>query len=258
MIANQNFAEFQFVNLDNAKINKALKMIQDNHFNLYSQLTTDTVFGVVRSQRDQSLIYACYLRADGSYGCQTQNLNSCGGLRGSLCKHIIVLLNYMANFPATRSILQSWINKTLPNKPCNDKNISAFIFSKFQEATGYQMQNFGNFGFDELPILENIEVNEVLHTFAPHIVNSPRPSSITIIESHVSLENSVSSPINLQLNYVLCMGDRRREQTNNLGNWHNCKKCNNWICPECFDLFMSETENCPSEILGLKRHKFMI
>ena len=31
-------------------------------------------------------------KADGTYACCTQNLNPCGGLRGKLCKHLLVLI----------------------------------------------------------------------------------------------------------------------------------------------------------------------
>ena len=48
--------------------------------------------GVVKSQSSKDLVYSCRLAADGAFGCCTQNLRPCGGLRGALCKHLLVLI----------------------------------------------------------------------------------------------------------------------------------------------------------------------
>ncbi|MCB9686169.1 MAG: hypothetical protein H6735_14100 [Alphaproteobacteria bacterium] len=45
----------------------------------------------MKSQNDPSLVYSCRITYEGDYSCCTQNLNVCGGLRGSVCKHILVL-----------------------------------------------------------------------------------------------------------------------------------------------------------------------
>ena len=55
-------------------------------------LRHDHLVGVVKSQSDPDLVYSCRLNKDGDYACCTQNLNVCGGLRGALCKHLLVLI----------------------------------------------------------------------------------------------------------------------------------------------------------------------
>jgi uncharacterized protein YjbI with pentapeptide repeats len=77
---------------DAAKLSKALKMLKADRFRLYAQTADDHFVGVVKSQGDPDLVYSCRLNADGTYACCTQNLNICGGLRGSLCKHLLVLV----------------------------------------------------------------------------------------------------------------------------------------------------------------------
>jgi hypothetical protein len=47
---------------------------------------------VVKSQSSPTLVYSCRLTSEGKYSCCTQNLNACGGLRGSPCKHLLVLI----------------------------------------------------------------------------------------------------------------------------------------------------------------------
>jgi len=68
---------------DAAKLSKALSMLKADRFKLYAQVADDFLTGVVKSQNDPNLVYSCRLAADGSYACCTQNLNICGGLRGS-------------------------------------------------------------------------------------------------------------------------------------------------------------------------------
>ncbi|HEY1066375.1 MAG TPA: pentapeptide repeat-containing protein, partial [Pirellulales bacterium] len=78
-------------NVDKAKIDKALKMLKAERFELFVDVKEDHLVGVVKSQSDPDLVYACRLASDGSYQCCTQNLNVCGGLRGTPCKHLLVL-----------------------------------------------------------------------------------------------------------------------------------------------------------------------
>jgi uncharacterized protein YjbI with pentapeptide repeats len=77
---------------DAAKLAKAMSMLQAERFQLFAKVTADHLVGVVKSQSSRDLVYACRLGADGKYACCTQNLNVCGGLRGSPCKHLLVLV----------------------------------------------------------------------------------------------------------------------------------------------------------------------
>src|SRR5262245_4010536 len=78
--------------VDASRLSKALAMLKAERFELFSQVESDSVVGVVKSQTNRDLVYSCRLAADGSFACCTQNLNACGGLRGALCKHLLVLV----------------------------------------------------------------------------------------------------------------------------------------------------------------------
>ena len=77
---------------DSSRLSKALSMLKAKRFQLYAQVTDDALVGVVKSQTDRDLVYSCRLNQDGSFACCTQNLRPCGGLRGALCKHLLVLI----------------------------------------------------------------------------------------------------------------------------------------------------------------------
>ena len=67
-------------------------MLKAERFQLFAEVTDDRVVGEVKSQSSKDLVYSCRLASDGRFGCCTQNLNVCGGLRGALCKHLLVLI----------------------------------------------------------------------------------------------------------------------------------------------------------------------
>jgi hypothetical protein len=77
---------------DSAKLDKATSMLKAEKFRLYAKVQGDHLVGVVKSQTNPDLVYSCRLGSDGNYACCTQNLNICGGLRGSPCKHLLVLI----------------------------------------------------------------------------------------------------------------------------------------------------------------------
>jgi hypothetical protein len=77
---------------DPSRMDKVVKMLRADRFQLFSEVKDDLVTGVVKSQTDADLVYACRLSASGEFCCCTQNLFACGGLRGALCKHLLVLL----------------------------------------------------------------------------------------------------------------------------------------------------------------------
>jgi hypothetical protein len=75
-----------------ARLTKALKMLKTDRFQLYSRVDKKSLIGVVKSQTNPDLIYSCRLAKDGVFACCTQNMNLCGGLRGAICKHLLVLI----------------------------------------------------------------------------------------------------------------------------------------------------------------------
>ena|SRR6266481_4556614 len=120
---------------DAAKLSKALAMLKADRFKLYAQVADDFLTGVVKSQNDPNLVYSCRLAADGSYGCCTQNLNICGGLRGSLCKHLLVLIVGLSKSgeldPTT---VYGWIEGSRGQKPALDKDIMSETFLRYKGA----------------------------------------------------------------------------------------------------------------------------
>jgi len=97
-------------------------MLKRSGFQLYSDITGEHLAGVVKSQTDAELVYACRLDAAGNYACCTQNLNICGGLRGSICKHLLVLIIGLVKAgeldPRT---IDQWIAKSHFGKPVLDQ-----------------------------------------------------------------------------------------------------------------------------------------
>lgn len=73
-------------------VDTALKMLKQKKISIYGDPADDAICGMVESQTDKDLIYACRIDANGDFSCCSQNLRPCGGLQGSLCKHIIVLV----------------------------------------------------------------------------------------------------------------------------------------------------------------------
>lgn len=77
---------------DRAKLSKAEAMLRADKFQLFADVQSEFVSGVVRAQSDPSRIYACRLASDGRFSCCTQNLIMCVGSRRSACKHLLVLV----------------------------------------------------------------------------------------------------------------------------------------------------------------------
>jgi uncharacterized protein YjbI with pentapeptide repeats len=120
---------------DSAKLAKALSMLKADRFRLYAQVGDDHFVGVVKSQSDADLVYSCRLNADGTYACCTQNLNICGGLRGSLCKHLLVLIvGLTKSGELDPNVTDAWIRLSKTNKPALDKDAMSETFLRYKGA----------------------------------------------------------------------------------------------------------------------------
>jgi uncharacterized protein YjbI with pentapeptide repeats len=121
--------------IEKPKIDKATKMLKASGFKLFNDISDQCVSGVVKSQTDPDLVYACRVDHEGHYSCCTQNLNVCGGLRGSICKHLLVLIVGLVQAgeldPTT---IDFWIAKTLHVKAELDKENMGAIFIKYKGA----------------------------------------------------------------------------------------------------------------------------
>jgi uncharacterized protein YjbI with pentapeptide repeats len=120
---------------DASKLAKALAMLKADRFRLYAQVTDDHFVGVVKSQSSADLVYSCRLNGDGTYACCTQNLNICGGLRGSLCKHLLVLIVGLAKAgDLDPNVIDTWIRLSKTNKPALDKDAMSETFLRYKGA----------------------------------------------------------------------------------------------------------------------------
>ncbi|AKU93943.1 hypothetical protein AKJ09_00607 [Labilithrix luteola] len=117
------------------RMDKVRKMLKADRFQLFSEVTDGHVTGVVKSQTDASLFYACKISDQGAFMCCTQNLNVCGGLRGKPCKHLLVLLVGLAQAGAADAdVLSKWAKSAAGKKPALDKDAMSATFVKYKGA----------------------------------------------------------------------------------------------------------------------------
>jgi uncharacterized protein YjbI with pentapeptide repeats len=126
------FMQFISTEYDQARVAKAVSMLKKSTFELFVEQNSLGMFGVVKSQSDEELIYACKLGTDGTFGCCTQNLNACGGLRSALCKHILVLvigLVRAGELDPTDCAHRIVVSKQL--KPSIDRDLMSDVFVRY-------------------------------------------------------------------------------------------------------------------------------
>jgi len=121
---------------DNARMNKALDMLRAERFQLFTELNDDHLTGVVKSQTNSSLFYACKIDKNGNFMCCTQNLVRCGGLGKSLpCKHLLVLMVGLAKSGgADATVLSGWAKNVSSSKLKIDKDAMSATFIKYKGA----------------------------------------------------------------------------------------------------------------------------
>jgi uncharacterized protein YjbI with pentapeptide repeats len=117
------------------RLANARAMLKADRFQLFAEVTGDSVVGVVKSQSDPKLVYSCRLASDGAFGCCTQNLRPCGGLGGALCKHLLVLVVGLAKAgkldPAT---VDGWIDASRTRKPDADRDALSATLIRYKGA----------------------------------------------------------------------------------------------------------------------------
>lgn len=127
------FIEHLRSNFDRSRLDKALSMLKAESFQLYCRVNDECVTGVVKSQTDAELLYSCRLSSSGTFACCTQNLNACGGLRGALCKHILVLVIGLTKagqlLPTTAA---HWVLASKVEAPLLDKDVMADSFIQYK------------------------------------------------------------------------------------------------------------------------------
>lgn len=118
-----------------ARMDKAGSMLKAERFQLFAEVKDTGIVGIVKSQSSGDLVYSCRLNADGAFGCCTQNLRPCGGLRGALCKHLLVLIVGLAKAgqldPATVNL---WVDLSGGQKPAIDEESMSATFLRYKGA----------------------------------------------------------------------------------------------------------------------------
>jgi uncharacterized protein YjbI with pentapeptide repeats len=119
--------------IDPGRLGKALAMLKAERFQLFAEVKDDSLVGVVKSQSSADLVYSCRLTAEGKFSCCTQNLFACGGLRGALCKHLLVLVVGLTKAgqldPAT---VDAWVEASKQQKPHLDKDVMSDTFVRYK------------------------------------------------------------------------------------------------------------------------------
>jgi hypothetical protein len=73
------------------KLQRALQMFQKSKNILFIRPDADGIVGIIKSQTKEDLDYSISINSK-TYFCGTQNIHICGGLRGQICKHILLAL----------------------------------------------------------------------------------------------------------------------------------------------------------------------
>ncbi len=115
---------------DEKKIQKAMKMLQKETFQLYANTSDSRVVGVVRSQTGSDTVYAPWIEGTGKYGCSTIDLQDCMGLQGRMCKHLLVLLMGLVRTEVIDGLKTcEWLTKASRKRPTpeGEHAVEAFL-----------------------------------------------------------------------------------------------------------------------------------
>ena len=120
---------------DASRMQKVTNLLRAERFQLFSEVTGEHVTGVVKSQTDASLVYACRLDHAGEFFCCTQNLKHCGGLRGALCKHLLVLLvGLTQSGELDPTLAHRWAKASRATKPALDSDAATATLVRYKGA----------------------------------------------------------------------------------------------------------------------------
>jgi hypothetical protein len=131
----ETFLQRLGMGIDKDRLKKSLIMLKKDRFELFSEVKDDSVYGIVKSQTDKDLVYSCRLTSEGHYSCCTQNLNVCGGLRGAICKHILVLILGLAKAnELDPDKADLWTRASATHQAKLDKDIASQTFLRYKGA----------------------------------------------------------------------------------------------------------------------------
>ncbi|OLS26726.1 MAG: hypothetical protein HeimC3_08280 [Candidatus Heimdallarchaeota archaeon LC_3] len=313
MYTNHSGVSFlQNLPVNSAKINKAFRMLERDRLSFFGHVTSDTIYGVVKSQTNRELTYGCWLRADGSFACHTNKLNTCGGLRGSICKHILVVIGQFSQYEDLQEILRIWVQNSLRNSSSTrSKSLTKYVFQQYIESTGINLevnenidigefdQVQGNYEFYQpeiidleniipqwdtvgrripqlpqerrRPFWQDIGTRETRYYIRPQyrkkkvregkvkiIGISEENRNRPLLEVHQSIDGNLKNISQLELNYLMCIADRKREKYVKAieQEWSQCNVCKSWVCKDCYNTFRVNSNICIGSMLGFTQHKF--
>jgi hypothetical protein len=121
--------------VDPKRLARALEMLKAERFQLYAQVEETELCGVVKSQTDEGLVYSCRLDADGHFGCCSQDLELCLGLRNALCKHILVLVvGLTRSKQIDPAMVGRWVKASRRHKAKVDQEAMSEVFLRYKSA----------------------------------------------------------------------------------------------------------------------------
>jgi uncharacterized protein YjbI with pentapeptide repeats len=127
----EQFIQQLYGKVEKARLEKAGLMLKAERFQLFAEVNDDALVGVVKSQTNKDLVYSCRLASDGEYCCCTQNLRPCGGLRGALCKHLLVLIIGLAKAGRLDvAKVDHWVNLS-----CTKRFVIFFLYKDVMSET---------------------------------------------------------------------------------------------------------------------------
>jgi len=131
----ETFMELLGERTDKSRLDKATKMLKAEKFQLFADVKSDSLAGIVKSQNDPDLVYSCRLTSEGAFACCTQNLNPCGGLRGALCKHLLVLIvGLTKGSQLDPTEVNKWVASSRLHQPALNKDVMTEILLKYKGA----------------------------------------------------------------------------------------------------------------------------
>lgn len=131
----EEFLELLQDEVDDSRMQKGGSMLRLERFQLFAEVKDNRLLGIVKSHSSSEVAYSCRLTAEGGLGCCAQNLRRCGGLRGALCKHRLVLIVGLAKAgrldPAT---VVHWIDLSRRQKPAIEEAEMSATFPRHKGA----------------------------------------------------------------------------------------------------------------------------
>ncbi len=117
------------------QLESALKTLKTEVLHLFFERTGTSMVCVLHNTRHSNVAHVCTLSEEGIYSCCTQDLNSCRGLKGYLCKHLLglsIALTKTGELGLTETL--RWILSCKLQKPQLEKEFCAVVLRKYKDS----------------------------------------------------------------------------------------------------------------------------